>query len=290
MVKRDGMIIEVLSYVVLTLLTITMFYPFLNVLAVSFSDYSAYVMNPLMILPKNINLAAFEFVFTNPLIISSYKNTLVVTVIGTAISLILTIITAYPLSKRKIMGRAVYMNMIIFTMIFYGGIIPNFLLIRSIGLYDSLWALILPGALSAFNILIMKTFFEGLPEELEEAAKIDGASEIYILCRIVIPLSTPVIATIALFYAVGYWNSYFNAVMYIRDPHKWTLQLLLREVVMSANTAMMQTAGNSAEMGNIPLKSVIYATLVIVMLPILFLYPFLQRYFVKGIMLGAIKG
>lgn len=283
---------DIFLYGLLGMVALAMLYPFLNVFAVSISDYTSYLKNPLMIIPGKINLGAFRHVFRSSLILSSYRNTIVITVAGTFIGLFLTTLTAYPLSKKGLRGKAVFMNLIIFTMLFNGGIIPNFYLIRSLKLIDTLWALILPSAISAFNIILMKNFFSSIPESLVEAAKIDGASDVYVLGKIVLPLSMPIMATIGLFVCVGYWNSYFNAVLYIRDQGKWTLQLLLREIVMSANTQLLNAGENMAEVSldNIPPQTIKYATLIIVILPILCVYPFLQKYFVKGVMMGGVKG
>ncbi len=288
----DERIIDIIFYTLAGLAAIVTIYPFLNVFAVAFSDYSSYLDNPMMILPKNFTLSAFERVFNYSLLKSSYLNTILVTVVGTILGIIVTILTAYPLSKKELLGKPILMNLIIFTMLFSGGMIPKFYLITSLGLYDSLWAIILPVALSPFNIILMKNFFASLPESLEEAARIDGASDPHILARIIVPLSKPIIATMVLFLAVSYWNSFFSAVIYIRSQSKWTLQLLLREVIYSAKALLQQTQGDAAESGNIEVNAVTiqYATLIIAVLPIVCVYPFLQKYFVKGVMIGAVKG
>ncbi|NLB42686.1 MAG: carbohydrate ABC transporter permease, partial [Clostridiales bacterium] len=188
-------------------------------------------------------------------------------------------------------GKSVFMSLLLFTMIFNGGMIPNFLLIRGLGMYDTLWAQIIPAILSAYNTILMINFFKALPPSLFEAAKVDGASEPFILFKIVFPLSKAIIATIALFAAVGYWNNYFSGVLYARSQENWPLQLVLREIIMSANTAIINTDGNMAEMdlNSISSESLRYATLVVVMVPIMCIYPFLQKYFAKGVMLGAVK-
>ena len=290
--SNSSLLSDILIYTILALIASCMLYPFLNVIAVSISDYSSYLENPTRILPGKINLGAFRYVFSSSLILSSYRNTIIITILGTLISVIVTILTAYPLSKKSLKGKSIIMNLLIFSMMFSGGIIPDFYLIRSLGLLDTLWALILPSVISSYNIILMKNFFTSIPESLEEAARIDGASDIYILWKIIVPLSTPIIATISLFVCVGYWNSYFSAVLYIRDQRKWTLQLLLREIILSANTQLLNAGGNFAELSsnNIPLQTVKYASLIVVILPILCVYPFLQKYFVKGIMMGAVKG
>lgn len=281
---------DVVNYTLLTLVTLLMIYPLLNVASVSISTNADYIENPLMIWPKHLDFQAYKDVFRHPLIWSSYRNTIVVTLLGVAMALFLYIITAYPLSKKHLKGRSVFMKLIVFTMLFNGGLIPNFYLIRSLGLIDNLLALVLPSIFSGFNVILMKNFFESIPESLEEAAKIDGASEIYILSRIIVPLSKPIIATLCLFTAVSFWNSFFAAVVYIRSPQKWTLQLMLREIILGASMQEISTGGNSAEMSrNIPTESLKYAALMVVMLPILCVYPFVQRYFVSGIMVGSVK-
>jgi putative aldouronate transport system permease protein len=265
--------------------------PFLNIISVSVSSRESYLRNPLMLFPAEFDFTAFGYVFQNPLLGFGFMNTLFVTVVGTAISLALCVTLAYPLSKKHLRGRKAFMYYLIFTMLFNGGIIPNFYLIRSLNLIDSLWALILPVAVNVFNTILIKTFFEEVPDSLEEAAKIDGASDIMIFTRIYLPLSLSIVVTIALFCAVSYWNSYFSAIIYIRSNEKWTLQVLLREIILSSNTNLMQSGGNAAEYSaKLPTEAIKYATLVIVLLPILCVYPFLQKYFVKGVMVGAVKG
>lgn len=290
--RKEDLFLDIILYFIVTVIAVLMLYPFLNVVAVSLSDYSAYLSNPVMIWPHKINTNAFKHILGQSLIKYSYANTVIVTVAGTIIGLVLTTLTAYPLSRRELKGKAVIMNMIIFTMMFSGGIIPKFFLISGLGMLDSLWALILPASLTGFNVILMKNFFSNLPYSLEEAAKIDGASDPYILFKIVIPLSKPIIATIALFLAVMYWNSFFSAVLYLRSREKWTLQLLLREVIYAATSIFESTGGNLAEQGiiRIPPVSLQYATLIVAILPILCVYPFLQKYFVKGVMIGAVKG
>ena len=243
-----------------------------------------------MIFPSEWSLEGFRYVFKNGLLMSSYGNTIFITITATLLSLFLTIVMAYPLSKKGLRGKKAFMYILVFTMMFNGGLIPNFFLIKGLGWLDTFWALIIPGALGAYNVILMKSFFENLPDSLEEAAMIDGASELVILTRIVLPLSTPILATIALFVAVGQWNSFFNALIYISTPSKWTLQLVLREILMSANSQLLSTGGNSAEMSTVPPETLRYATLVASVVPILCVYPFLQKYFVTGITLGAVKG
>ncbi len=284
--KKKLDFVNVIIYLLLTVITIVTIYPLLNLLAVSLSEHSAYVMNPLMVIPDRINLLPYKWVFSHPLILSSYKNTLIVTFVGTFFSMFLTSTLAYPLSNRGLRGKGLFMKLIIFTMMFNGGLIPNFYLVRSLGLLDKLWALIIPGSMSGFYVILMKNFFESIPGSLKEAAKIDGASEMFIFARIVIPLSAPILSTLSLFYAVLRWNSFFNAIVYIRDRGKWTLQLLLREIVIISNPLL----NDDTSISDIPPENIKYAVIIVAIVPILCLYPFLQKYFVKGIMVGAVKG
>lgn len=290
--SRDDKIIAAVCYTFVTIFALTIIYPMLNVFSVAFASYADYLRRPWMFYPKEIDLQAFQKVFSSMLIWNSYKNTVIITVSGTLLTLILTTLTAYPISRPYLKGRGVFTTIIIITMVFSGGIIPKFLVMKSIGLYNNLLSLIIPSALSAFNIILMINFFQAMPESLLEAARIDGANEPRILAQIVVPLSKPILATIALFAAVGYWNNYFSAVMYIRKQELWPVQLVLREIVLANNTAALDAGNNLAEAGGqaVYTKSLQYASLIVVMLPIMCVYPFLQRYFAKGVMLGAVKG
>jgi len=289
--KRKSLeVFDIVVYFSVTVFTALTIYPFLNVISVSLSDYGSYLKNPMMIIPKNLNFETYKFVLSRPLILSSYRNTIIVTICGTAISMFLTITMAYPLANRNFKAKPFFTYMAVFTMLFNGGLVPNFYLVRSLGLLDTLWALILPGSLSIFNVILMSNFIKSIPDSLEEAARIDGASDIYIMVKVILPLCLPIIATLSLFYAVGRWNSYFNAIVYIRDRQKWTLQLMLREVVLSTNALLKEGMVDPSIQNIIPLQNVKYTTIVVAILPILFIYPFLQKYFIKGIMIGAIKG
>ncbi|NQX68777.1 carbohydrate ABC transporter permease [Paenibacillus alba] len=282
--------IDLINYTLLTLITLAMLYPFLNVASVSLSSYDAYISHPLMLWPHDFSLSSYKEIMSRPILWSSYLNTVIITTIGVFGSLVLYVLMGYPLSKKILKGRSFIIVAIIFTMLFNGGIIPNYYLMRSLGLLDTLAALILPSLFSGFNLILMKSFIESLPEELEEAASIDGASYPYILLRIIVPLSKPILATLALFGAVGYWNNFFNAVLYIQSDSKWPLMLYLREVIEAAS--MMALNANTAELGanSVTSETLQYATLMLVMIPILLVYPFLQKYFVKGMLLGSVKG
>ena len=237
-------------------------------------------------------MEAYKEIMQHSRLYSSYLNTIVITVTGTFIALTMYILTAYPLSKKELRGRGLFMIFIVFTMMFNGGLIPNFYLIKQLGLYNTLSAVILVSVFSAFNLILVKNFFEQLPHSLVEAAKIDGAGEWFILWRIVVPLSMPILSTIALFTAVGYWNNFFSAVVYIKDPQKWPLMLFLREIIMGARMKEMASAGNLAEFQKSEVNqiSIQYATLLLVILPIICVYPFLQKHFVKGVLVGSVKG
>ena len=279
---------DIVNYSILSLLGIATLYPLVNVLAISLSSYASYVNNPLMIFPQQINLEAYKRILSNPLVLSCYENTLIVVVVGTILNVIITLLTAYPLAKDRVRGHRYILFFIIFTMLFNGGLIPTYLVVKNLGLINSLWALILPASISTYNFILVKSFFESISDSIEESAKIDGAGHIRILTSIIIPLSSPVIATISLFYGVANWNRFFEAVMYINERTKWTLTLLLREIITD-NSDVLNAMDPSQAIMVFP-KTVQSATIIIVILPILCLYPFVQKYFIKGIMLGAVKG
>lgn len=282
----DGLNVALMFFMMLITL-----YPFLNVLAVSMSDYTEYVNHPMMFYPRKFDFSAYKLMFHNPLLLSSYKNTLFIAIVGTAVNMALTLLTAYPLSKKYLRGNKIIMVMILFSMMFGGGMIPNYLLVKNLGLLNSLWALILPGAMSAYNMILMRTFLETIPDSLEESARMDGASDLTVLIRIILPLSMPAMAAIALFYAVSNWNIFFSAVIYTSDRSKWTLQLLLREIILDSAQAAQEASGSAAPEngGMVNTQNIKTAAIIVTVLPILMVYPFLQKYFVKGIMLGAVK-
>jgi len=286
--SRSEKAFDIVNYIILTILGIVTLYPLLNVLAISLSTYTAYVESPLMVFPTKIDFEAYIRILSNPLILSSYNNTIFVTVVGTVVNVIMTVLTAYPLAKAKVRGVRVFMFFIMFTMLFNGGLIPTFLVVKNLHLVNTLWALILPTAISTYNFVIVLNFFESIPDSLEESAKIDGAGHLRILFSIIVPLSTPVLATIALFYGVGNWNRFFDAVIYINDRSKWTLSLLLREII-TENSDVLNALDPMNAVTVYP-KTVQSATIVVTILPIICAYPFLQKYFIKGIMAGAVKG
>ena len=288
---RDDRMVLFVCWLVILLFSILVAYPILNVISVALSSYRSYQLRPWMFFPTEIDLSAFRMVFSNTMLLKSYGNTIFITVMGTLLTLALTTLTAYPLSKPYLRHRSLYMTLLTFTMMFGGGMIPNFLLIRELGLYNKIWAQILPGILGAYNVILMINFFRGIPDSLLEAARIDGAGEGRSLLLVVLPLSAPILATIALFSAVAYWNSYFSGIVYTRDRTLWPVQLVLREIILANTQAALSAEGNMAEAGqNLPTKMLQYASLLVVMVPIMCVYPFLQKHFVKGVMLGAVKG
>jgi putative aldouronate transport system permease protein len=273
----------------LVLMVVTL-YPFLYVLFASLSDPASMMQNRgLLFAPLGFTLAAYKAVLDNPMILVGYRNTLFYVVAGTTINMLMTVLGAYALSRKNVMLKNPVMFMIIFTMFFNGGMIPTFLLVgQTLGLQDTPWALILPGAISTWNLIILRSAFEAVPVALEEAARMDGANDFQILWHVVLPMSLPALAVILLFYAVGTWNAWFGAMIYLRDRELYPLQLVLREILVMSSTEAMTTGASSSDVFQIG-ETIKYATIIVATLPVLFIYPFLQRYFVKGVMIGAIK-
>ncbi|MFR8335730.1 MAG: carbohydrate ABC transporter permease [Eisenbergiella massiliensis] len=276
------------NYLILTIITFCCLYPFLNVIAYSFSGYNAVLSGKVTFYPIDFTLDAYKEILKRSQIWLAMRTTVVVTIMGTALSLLLTVCAAYALSRDYLPGRKLFTGFILFTMYFGGGMIPTFLVVKQVGLYDSIGALFIPQAVNVFNFIVMRTFFRELPRELEEAARIDGASDIQTLIKIILPLSLPIIATIGLFYAVGYWNGYFDALLYIQNPDKYTLQLRLRSLLFGDelnNSANLEGVGTQ-----VMTQSLKMATVAVSTIPILIVYPWLQKYFVKGVMVGSVKG
>lgn len=279
---------EVIIYLILTFLAVIMVIPFIYVIAASFAKESEIQTRPIFLWPNDPTLAAYEEVFDmsnmGPTVLRSLLVSILVTVIGTIINLFFTTTMAYGLSRSDLKGKKFLLNMVLFTMVVNGGMIPTFLLVKSLGMYDTYSALILPGAISAYNMLIVRNFFIELPRELEEAASIDGCSDIGIFVKIALPLSMPCLATFGLFYAVGHWNNYFGALLYLDDQKKYPFQLVLRNIVMQSQ----DTSSNADQ--ELPSDTLKMASIVIGTVPILCVYPFLQKHFAAGVMVGAVKG
>ncbi|MFD9032752.1 carbohydrate ABC transporter permease [Streptomyces sp. NPDC059567] len=262
-------------------------YPLLGVIGTSLASQSDIITsNGLVLWPDHPNLDAYRTVFTGGVVTRALLVSLGVTLVGTLASLLCTIGMAYGLSRREVVGSRFILMTALFTMLFHAGVIPNFLLVKELGLYDTFAALVLPTMVSAFNLVVMRAFFMNLPEELYDAAKVDGAGDFRILVRIVLPLSKAVIAVVGLFYAVAYWNAYFNALLYLGDNDKWPLPMVLRTFVLQGQSLADGSVGEATS----PQQAVQMAVLVVAVVPILLVYPFLQRFFTKGVLTGAVKG
>ena len=280
---------DVANYLFLGLVSLSMLLPFVYIIAGSFADSEQLLSQSMSFFPSKYSLAGYRYIFTTSTISWSVIVTIYITLLGTLINLVLTTLMAYALAKRQLPGKRIFMLLVLFTMLFNGGMIPTFLVVRSMGLLDTLWALMIPNAINAFNLIVLRSFFQNIPGELEEAAQIDGCSEPGLLPRIIIPLSLPAIATFGLFYAVNHWNTFFHALMYINDADKWPIQVWLRQIVIMSSGGV----GDSQSMddGVVPPAEVIkMAVIVVSTVPILMVYPFLQKHFAKGVMLGSVKG
>ncbi|MFH5182674.1 carbohydrate ABC transporter permease [Paenibacillus sp. TAB 01] len=283
---------DTVNGLLLVLISLIVLYPLVFVLSASVSDPSAVAKGELWLLPKGINFQGYVKVFQNEEILSGYGNTILYTLVGTAINLVLTICAAYPLSRKDFKGRHVITGFLMLTLFFSGGIIPTYLLLKKLGMLGTIWAIVIPNAVAVWNVIIMRTFFQtSIPYEIQESASIDGCSNTRILLLIVLPLSMPIIAVMLLFYAVGHWNAFFNALMYLSNRSQFPLQLILREILIQGQMqAMLDMADDSLAKKLMEVEVIKYAVVVIANLPVLLLYPFLQKYFVKGIMIGALKG
>lgn len=281
----DDKIFNAIIYVILGICGLVAILPILYVVSVSITPFGEVLRNGGFILfPKEITFSAYRTLLTESNIPKAFQITVLITVIGTAVNLVLTALMAYPLSRRNLPGRNFFLLMIVFTLLFSGGLIPTYLVVKTMGLLDSIWAMILPNAIWSFNVLIMKSFFEGLPEELFESARMDGAKEFRILLQIVTPLSVPVLLTVGLFYLVGHWNEFFQAIFYVTDRTLYPLQVVVREILMQSQ----QPLENAENM--MPTQTMQMASVMIASLPVIVIYPFLQKHFTKGMLLGSIKG
>ena len=290
---RGDRIFGAVVFVIVTLLMLIVLYPLVYVLSCSVSSPTAVGAGEVVLLPKGFTLMGYRRVFQEPDILLGYKNTLFYTIIGTAINLFVTVPAGYMLSKKEVPGRNLFMFLFMFTMYFSGGMIPSFLLVKSLHLYDTRAVLVILGAFSTYNCIICRTFFAALPHELEEAAAIDGCSTVRTFIQIVLPLSQALLGVMVLYFAVGHWNSYFNAMIYVNNEKYKPLQLILRRILIleQASSNMMKGGGDEYAAEQFKLKELIkYAVIVVSSLPVLVLYPFLQKYFAQGVMIGSIKG
>jgi len=285
---RGYRIFRAVNGIILTGVVIVTLYPFANIIARSLSDEGYIRSGQVNIIPRGFNLDTYRLVMSDSMFWTNYRNTIVYTVTATVISIVLTTCYAYVLSKKDLKGRSALVGIAVFTMFFSGGLIPNYVLITSLGLKNSIWAIVLPNAINVFNLLVMKAFFESLPTELEEAAAVDGLNTYGILWRIVIPLSKAIIATMVLFYAVSFWNSWFTAFLYMDRSELFPVTVYLRNLIAGATTAT--STGSSSDSLAQAAANIQAVTIILTVLPIIMVYPFIQRYFVSGIMLGAVKG
>jgi putative aldouronate transport system permease protein len=285
---RGYRLFQAVNAVILTAVVVITLFPFINILARSLSEENFIRTGQVSLLPRGFNLTTYKVVTSDPVFWNNYRNTVVYTVVATAISMVLTTCYAYVLSKKHLKGRGFLVGIAVFTMFFNGGLIPNYVLISGLGLRNSLWAIVLPNAISVFNLLVMKAFFESLPIELEEAGAVDGLGTYGILLRIVLPLSKAVIATMILFYAVMFWNSWFPAFLYLDRSDLFPVTVYLRNLIAgSTGGSDLSTPSETALQIGSNIQAV---TIVLTVLPVMLVYPFIQRYFVSGVMLGAVKG
>jgi len=290
MVTKTDRIVDGALYVFLGLFALSTLFPLYFVVVMSITPYTEVLRNGgFVVWPSSVTLEAYKQILASARIPDALRITLIVTIVATAINLIVTTLLAYPLSKKSTPGRNGILLAIVFTMLFNGGLIPTYMVIRELGLYNTIWAMIIPGTVSTFNFLIMKTYFEGLPQEVEEAARIDGCGELATLWRIVLPLSAPILATIGLFYGVGHWNEYFKGIMYVSDKDLAPIQVVLRNMIQTPSVSQ-ELSLNSSKLSQLPPETIKMATVTVAIMPIVLVYPFLQKYFTKGVMIGAIKG
>ena len=290
--SRGDKIFNVINGLLIAVVLIMIIYPLGFVIIASVSDPAKVLGGQVILMPRKFTLEGYRMVFRDPMIMTGYRNTLFYTVTGTAINLVMTILAAYPLSRKDWVGRGFFMGVLMFTMFFSGGIIPTYLMMNSLGMINTVWAMILPGAVSVYNTIIMRTFFvNSIPPELQEAAQVDGCSNTRLLLQIVLPLSKQILAVMVLFYGVAHWNAFFNALIYLTESKRYPLQLVLRSILIQ-NTASQDMLGDLDTMGSrvMMAETIKYALIIVSTLPMMILYPFLQRFFEKGVMVGAVKG
>lgn len=279
-------IFNVFNVLLLSFIAFTTFYPFWDCFVVSFSSLKGYLATSVHLWPSEWSLEGYRYMVSSAELWSSYANSIFITAAGTAINMIITIMAAYVLSKRNLKGHRILMFLAVFTMMFSGGIIPTYMVVKDVGLMNSLWAMILPTAVNTYNLIILRNFFLDLPAELEEAALLDGCTEVGVLFRIMLPISKPAVTTVTLFYAVDHWNDFFSAIMYINKKQQWPLQLFLRSMLFQ-NDAAYASGGESLFLLGQPMKM---AAVMMAIIPIMCAYPFFQRYFTAGMTVGAVKG
>lgn len=279
---------DVAIFAALTLFGLIILYPFYNTMLISVVSQSEYMSRPFMLWPKEFTLSSYKFVFSSPLIVSGFRTSLIVTVVGTIYSMFFTVTIAYSLMK-DFLGRGIFRGMLLFTMYFSGGLIPTYLLMKTLHLLNTIWVLIIPAGATVSYIILLQRFFEDVPSELEESAKLDGCTEVGVLFRIILPLSLPSLATFSLYYAVGRWNAWYDGMLYIKSVTKQPIQTVLRSVIQDAHAIQGDNLATDLQADKVYAEGVKMATVFVTMLPIMCLYPFLQKYFVSGLTAGAVK-
>ncbi|RXZ79947.1 carbohydrate ABC transporter permease [Paenibacillaceae bacterium] len=282
----------ILNYGLLSLFLITVLYPLVYIASASISEPSAVISGRVWLWPVGFTLEGYEAVFKHKLIWSGFRNSLYYTVFGTLINVFMTVLAAYPLARKDFYGRNVIMVLFVFTTMFSGGLIPGYLLVKDLGLLNSVWAMVLPGALSIWNVIIARTYFQTtIPDELLEAAQLDGCNDFKFVWKIVLPLSGPILAVISLYYAVGHWNQFFNALIYLRTQSLYPLQIILRDILIQNDVDAMMLTDVDQTAKREAMRSLLKFSLIVVStIPLLVVYPFVQKYFVKGVMIGSLKG
>ena len=290
-IVRSDRTFDVIAAVLGCIIIVIVMVPLIFVVAASFSDPDLVIRGEVLLWPKGLTTKAYTMVFENKDIWRGFRNTLFYTALGTIISVTLTVLAAYPLSRKNLRGRNFFMMAVLFTMYFSGGMVPTYLLVKDLGMYNTIWAILIPNALSTYNLIVAKTFFENnIPEELYESARLDGCGNISMLLRIVLPLSKAILAVLVLYYAVAIWNSYFDALIYLKDSCLHPLQIVLRNILLLGQTEQMGTNDVGMAEKIKMAEAIKYSVIVVSSIPMLLLYPFVQKYFVKGVMIGAVKG
>lgn len=286
-------VFDIINIIMMAILFILFLWPLLFVLSASFSDPNAVWNGEMWLVPVGFNVECYKEILHYKNIWIGYGNTILYTVLGTIVNLIMTVCAAYPLSRKDFALRNFFTGMFVFTMYFGGGLIPTYLVVQKLGLLNTVWAMVIPGAVSIFNVIITRTYFQSsIPESLQEAAELDGANSAQFLIYVVLPLSTPILAVMALYYGVGHWNSYFDALIYLQDTEKYPLQMFLRDILIQnkVDLNMMGLDTAQAEAKQRLAQTIKYGVMIVASVPVLCFYPFVQKYFVKGVMIGAIKG
>lgn len=285
--EKKWTVFTIFNTILMACIAIATIYPIVYIIAISFSDSGYILQNKVFLWPRGFNIEAYKEILSSARIPRAYLNTIIYTGLGTIINLLMTALAAYPLSRPEFFGRKFFMVMIILTMFLSGGMIPTYMIVQKLGMIDTIWAIVIPNAIWTIELLILKSFFENIPDSMRESALIDGASEWRILFNIVLPLSKPALASIGLFYFMGHWNSYFIPMIYLNDPNLHPLQVVLRNMLMNTE---LQNANSAIERNLLTPEALKNATIFITMIPVLIIYPFAQKYFAKGVMLGSEKG